>query len=212
MSEDIVITFETLFDILRKEKSSNELQKLDANFFRDVLDYFRDKKSLMNTANPSSMFSFEEQQRTQQQLQNAQRLLRDIYEWREKKIMLMARDSSRSKNLLVNRGAMLDDEKRLFDDILLTLNRYRNDVLYRLISAKSDDFQEPKDLKKESSNIGLSESKKHEMVKIRLREDVSEFIGPNMETLGPYNAGDVVELPNIIAGILVNRSQAEKID
>src|SRR3989338_1476783 len=104
MGEERVITYETLYDILRKEKSSNELQDLDESFLQDVFEYLRDKKSLVTNQPSESMFSLEEQRRTQQQLENAQRLLRDIYEWRGKKNLLLARDASRSRALIVNKA------------------------------------------------------------------------------------------------------------
>ena len=38
---DNIITYETLYDILRKEKYNQELQKLDNDFFERVLKYLK---------------------------------------------------------------------------------------------------------------------------------------------------------------------------
>ena len=43
---DIKITLETLYDILRNEKKKEDLQKLEASFFIDVVGYLREKKAL----------------------------------------------------------------------------------------------------------------------------------------------------------------------
>ena len=206
--ETAVITFEALYDILRREKSSNELQQLDQNFFRDVVAYLRDKQALAAPDPSGNVFSFEEQRRTQQQLENAQRILRDIYEWREKKIMLLARDSSRTKGLVVNKAAMLAQEQALFSDLLSLLSTYRSSVLYKLLAAHDPEQTAPKDLKNDSrtTHSGVHPQK----VKVRVVGEVSEFMGPNMQTLGPYAVGELVELPEIVATILVNRKQAER--
>jgi len=44
--EEIVVTHETLFELFRREKSRDELQKLSATFFSDVASYIKSKKEL----------------------------------------------------------------------------------------------------------------------------------------------------------------------
>jgi len=46
--ENIKITLETLYDILRNEKKKEDLQKLEPSFFADVISYLREKKSLLD--------------------------------------------------------------------------------------------------------------------------------------------------------------------
>ncbi len=209
IKEQNVITYEMLYDLLRREKSSNELQQLDQHFFRDVVVYLRDKKSLLADAS-GSVFSFEEQRRTQQQVENAQRIIRDIYEWREKKIMLLARDSSRSQGLVVNKAVMLAQEQALFSELLDLLSKYRSTVLLQLLSAQFDEEGQPKGLKNEALPSSLVN--KSSTVKVRVIGPVSEFMGPSLQTLGPYTVGELVDLPEIVASILVNRKQAERLE
>jgi DNA replication initiation complex subunit (GINS family) len=40
---DVKITYETLFDLLRREKNRNELQQLDPSFYLDVVSYLKEK-------------------------------------------------------------------------------------------------------------------------------------------------------------------------
>jgi len=42
---EAIITFETIYEILRIEKSRNELQKLDNDFFKRVIHYIEEKTS-----------------------------------------------------------------------------------------------------------------------------------------------------------------------
>ena len=53
MSEGI-ITYDALYEILRKEKYVAELQKIDKNFFQDVIRYLRDKQSLLDSQRTKS--------------------------------------------------------------------------------------------------------------------------------------------------------------
>ena len=41
---DVIITYETLYELLMREKSRAEIQKLDNDFFNDVIKYIKDKK------------------------------------------------------------------------------------------------------------------------------------------------------------------------
>ena len=43
-TKEVVLTYETLYEILRKEKSREELQQLDEHFLADALNYFREKQ------------------------------------------------------------------------------------------------------------------------------------------------------------------------
>ncbi len=47
--------------------------------------------------------------------------------------------------------------------------------------------------------------------KVKFLSDMPRFYGPVKEVLGPYTEGQIVELPTIIANILIQKSRAEKI-
>ena len=47
--EDIRITLETLYDILRNEKKREDLQKLEDTFFIDVVNYLQEKNKLLDS-------------------------------------------------------------------------------------------------------------------------------------------------------------------
>ena len=64
MEKEVVITYETLFEILRREKTREELQKLPDNFHNDVGKYLSDKKqTMLSIAN--DQFSEIEQEKAQ---------------------------------------------------------------------------------------------------------------------------------------------------
>jgi len=219
-SEDIIITYETLYDILMNEKKSNEIQKLDNNFLEDVLNYFKEKSKLIQI-NPDSIFGAEEQKKALQQLDNAKRLLKEIYAWREKKILLLSRDASRTNDHLINKSVLLIHEKVMFEEFLKLLKRNRENILDNLMLLKEpvladsssfsspmiDSFRNepPKDLKSETPEI------RYNLIKVRFKQQVSQFVGPEMENFGPFEPGDEAELPEIVANIIVNKGQGERL-
>ena len=47
---DKIITYETVYETLRKEKFKNDLQQLEETFFNDVVKYLEErKKSLLSS-------------------------------------------------------------------------------------------------------------------------------------------------------------------
>ena len=43
-AKEVNITYEVLFEILRREKDTADLQKLEPGFFNDFVEYLEDKK------------------------------------------------------------------------------------------------------------------------------------------------------------------------
>ena len=57
---DVIITYETVYETLRREKFRNELQLLDVEFFDNVLSYLNEKSVILDSQkNRDSIFSSE---------------------------------------------------------------------------------------------------------------------------------------------------------
>src|SRR3989344_6619666 len=137
MSEEIVITYDTLYNILRKEKNSLEIQQLEHKFFEDVISYLKEKEALLESKkNDHGLFGFEEKKKISTQIENIQRILREIYDYREKKIIMLASDVSKTNGMVTNKDTLLSEEKEMYDSILSTLNKYRNGILYNILRHK----------------------------------------------------------------------------
>jgi len=110
---DIQITYETLFDLLRKERSLEELQSLDSAFWNHVITYVTDRKAFFERTN--SM----EQEKANIQLKNIRRILKELYERREQKIVRLALNVIKTDNTsFVDRRGMLPLEKEFFKEQL----------------------------------------------------------------------------------------------
>ena len=131
--KDVVVTYETLFELLRLEKSREELQKLEDSFFDDVRSYLMDKRNAFESQESQSiLFAADEKEKTRLELENIKKILKDLYDRREKKIVNIALNKARTGVTVVNTANMLPSEKLLFDSINTTLLEFRKNILFRL--------------------------------------------------------------------------------
>ena len=203
-----IITYEALYEILRKEKYEKELQKLDPSFFQSVIKYLDEKEAILTSQkNKESMF-MSEVEKTQKQLENIKKIIREIYEKRENKIVQYALISSRfNENQMPN---MLSEELQFYNQLKSTLNKYRTNILENLLAKK---FPEIKDevVKKNPENIQLKEIIKSIRL-LRILEPIPQFIGDDLILYGPFEGEDMASLPGNIADLLINKKKAEEIN
>ena len=126
----ITLTYETIFDLVVREKGRDELQPLHANFFTDLVNYLNEKRSMLD------MLTVEEKEKAARQLQNINRLIKELYERREKKIISYALARSRAGADIVDTSALLAEEKSLFDGMVRQMDQFRDEVLNNLLIAK----------------------------------------------------------------------------
>ena len=62
MAEDVSLTYEKLFDLTRKEKGNEELQKLEQSFFEDLISYVNDKRDILSREKRNTVFSKSEKE------------------------------------------------------------------------------------------------------------------------------------------------------
>jgi DNA replication initiation complex subunit (GINS family) len=128
--------------------------------------------------------------KTKKQLENAVTLFKELLLRRKKKILnlvLIASETGISKQDFEN---MLNFEKNLFDELMKSLeesDKYINDLLN-----------------------GTSSDPKNKL--ILFKDNVGEFIGLEGEKMGPYEKGQIANLPKEIAKILIEDNKAEEIE
>ena len=199
-----------MFDIIKREKDRTELQKLDNTFFNDVVNYIKEKKKI--TSN-ESLFSSDEKKKVQIQIKNIRRLLKDLYDKREKKIINMALDKSRTKSDVIDISALLIEEKILFEYLVTLFNKFRAGILYNLLNvsipAIEKDIENVKE-KEVDGKIVKDEIKKDTKL-VRFVNAVPKFVGKELEEYGPFEEDDIANLPNEIADVLINKDRVEEI-
>lgn len=134
---EINITLETLYDILRNEKKREDLQELNDSFFLDVVNYLKEKKMLFeNKKDEDDLFAAGERDKLEHELKSIKRILKENYEKREKKIIDIALNKSRTRSDIIDTGAMLKEEKDFYEQLIKLLNGYRNGILMSLFKGE----------------------------------------------------------------------------
>ncbi|MBT3814253.1 DNA replication complex GINS family protein [Candidatus Woesearchaeota archaeon] len=135
--EDIKITLETLYDILRNEKKKEELQTLEETFFADVVSYLKEKKMFLDLKkDDDDPFASGEKDKLEYEIRSIKRILKEIYEKREKKILDIALNKSRTGSEIIDAGSMLKEEKDFYKKVLDILDLHRKGIILNLFQGK----------------------------------------------------------------------------
>ena len=201
---DVVITYESLYEMLRLEKCRKELQKIDQNYYENVTNYLKEKRDILKSQeSKDSVFASKSISKTRKQIENVQKILKELYERRESKIIQMALFSSRMNSDVGNRGIFLKQEEFFFDQLVQIFNQYRMDVLDSLIRGNFL-LSEPKSIKKE-------EDVQKDIQKVKFLDVVPKFIGEDLNIYGPYEMEQEVDLPIKMVDLLVKIGKVKKI-
>ncbi len=209
-AKDINITYETLFEMLRIEKNRDDLQELQPSFFEDVLAYLREKQQILDESKvKEDLFSTTEREKVATEMANIRRILREIYERREKKIINMALNKSRTRSNIIDTSKLLKEESRLFDKVVDTLDKFRGGILLNMLDFRQP-FIEEKEEKQEEQQQEKKDAGKKTTMLIRFLHPVPKFLGKELETYGPFEEEDMATLPAEIADVLIGKGRAEE--
>jgi len=187
MDNEINITYETLFDLLRREKGREELQALDKNFNAQVVKYLQEKMQLL-----TNEFSEEEKSQAAIQINNIKKILKELYDRREKKILNMAIHNSREPSSLIDTSVMLQNESALYDKTSEVFTKFRENILTNMMDAK------PIETPKVDTHVETHEVNPTTKM-LRFIHAVPKFLGRELEIFGPFEKEDIATLPTDIA-------------
>ncbi|MBU3942222.1 MAG: hypothetical protein KKF74_04895 [Nanoarchaeota archaeon] len=226
--KEINITYETLFDLLRREKNRAELQKLSDTFFEDVDIYIKEKHAILKDQQMKiGMSAIAEKEKTSKQIENINNMLKGLLERRQQKIIDMAIVKSRTLSDTTDYSALLKEEQEMFNELVELLNRSKKKLLLHLITKP--EFIEPKYEENESKELETTEEagsiSKTEETKPKIKEaeetektrlirfiySVPKFLGHHLDVYGPFEEDDTANLPEEIADILIKKGRAEEI-
>jgi DNA replication initiation complex subunit (GINS family) len=208
---DISITYDLLFDILKIEKSREDLQKLDEKFYKNVVEYLSTKESIITNSNTP----IRERELTRIQLGNVKKLLLELYDRREKKIINLAIYKIKTGAGIINTESLLEEERNLFEMLCMQLSRYRDDIVNNVIEGKMPVANIPStselpDIKTTANIVEETEDTSDGIKSVRFIKSVPKFLGPELEIYGPFEENDIASLPTRIANILVKKDRAEE--
>lgn len=213
-----VLTFGELRKKQKEEDREEELLDLDDKFLMRVSTYLDQKKDMDGES---------------REYRNAKRVLDKIVSLREEKIVKKARLAVKT-DLKASKLDLLPEEQELFRDVKQVFKNHRNRVEDSVENQGRVDVRDNREEKEEieetadkgeeddstteteeenTEDSGENQSKVEDGYKlVKIKSDVPEFMGTDLEAYGPFDEGEEVEIPEDNAEILVNRGNAELVE
>lgn len=187
------LSYDEIRRIYRLEKNKADLAELDEDFYNSLNEFIKQekKKYLESLSNLSGEKA--------EDFTNLKRLVEEIYDLREKKILNRALLASRTNESSVD--AMASQEKKLFQSLADLLSRQR--------MLLSELFENHVEKKIEADKTGLSELDLNTL-SIRILKDIPSFVSSDLKEYGPFNEGQTASLPYKIARLFIERKLAEQ--
>jgi DNA replication factor GINS len=177
------VTYELIRKIHRLEKKSNELTKLSDSFIEELKKYIDEEKSNIKDTN-----IFDDTQI--RKMYNIKNMVEEIFSIRQKKIINKAilkykTGEDKISNLIL-------PEQKMYDKILNNIKDYFNIIEEVFVDKKT--------------------KKKHSLLKVKVSQDFPKFIGTDMNEYGPFKEGEIVELPESTAKLIINKNIGEIVE
>ena len=169
------ITFELIRKIQREEQRSPNLTKLPDSFYMNVNSYLQQKRKIADS---------KEDRKIALEVKSIERLIEDIFNRRERKILNQALITARTDIPPENLTA---SENGFFELLTNSIKERRKADLDQILTEK-----------------------KEEATMIVFKEDVPEFVGADLKKYGPFKKGDIAKLPKENIKVLLKRKIAEK--
>jgi DNA replication initiation complex subunit (GINS family) len=187
-TKEAVLTYETLYEVLRKEKSRDE------------------------TLSKNDIFSQSERDKLHIQLANVRKILRDIYDIRERKIINMAVNTSRTKTHIVDTAHLLPQEQSLFKSLNEVLGQHRSGIIQKILELREIEIM-PLVLPLPETNVqettpAETPADESPTKHVKFLDTIEQLVGEELEMYGPYAANDEAELPRALAEILISQGKA----
>jgi DNA replication initiation complex subunit (GINS family) len=162
------ITFEFIRKIQREEQREPKLTKIPEDFYQKAKAYLEEKRKLSEK---------KKDKLTSIEVRNVERLLEDIYNRRETKLINHAIITVRTG---VPPQNLMEEEKNFFEGIVNILKSQRERVLNKLLKkTKEEDFET-----------------------VEFTDDVEEFVGVDLKSYGPFKKGEKARIPKENAQLL----------
>lgn len=182
-----MVTYNDLYEALRKERYSDELQPLKSSFVSEASEYFTEKRKFSNKDDDifSDVFL-----KSKKKLENAMALFRELLLRRRRKILnlaFVASETGISKRDFEN---LLLFEKELFEEIVKSFERADKNLSDAMVCKSA------------VSSFKL----------VRFTGEVEEFLDLEGETRGPFKEGEVANLTSEIVEILIRDKKVEVLE
>ncbi len=184
-----MLTYQDLFEIVRKEKYSEMLQQLPKNFHLEFVDYLQSKKE----ASPSETDLFMDSTlKAKKQLENSLALFKELILRRKRKLLNLVFVAAETGLLKRDFENMLPFEQALFE---------------KLVKAFEEGERELTQLLQGKRELPLNKNSL-----ILFTQNIEQFVDMSGRPVGPFNAGQLANLEKDVSQILVSSGKANYVD
>jgi len=184
-----MLDYNELYEFIRKEKYSEQLQVLPKDFVKQFSLYLKNKKEKISQ--DFDMLS-EEAIKDKKNFENSISIFKELMLRRKKKILGLVFMASETGIMKRDYSNLLDFEQNIFDNLVKVMNE--GDMkLNELLNGGTK-----------------KENEKNKM--IIMKEKIEEFVDLNGDNIGPFEKGQLANLDKEVAEILVSGGKATFVD
>jgi DNA replication initiation complex subunit (GINS family) len=207
-------TYEDIYELLRAEKFATDLEDIPKNDLARIKSYLKSKEELLKKQeDATSILSSQKKIRIQQEIDNAIRALKDLYEIREKKIINRAIYGARTGSQFKDTTNMLANEINLYEQLLTVLHNQK-EIFFKMIDkatpTKAPEATQKDEMEDHPENISNKPKNKIVFVDITCIQDCPEMFGEDLEKYGPFKPGEECKLPEQLCTILETQGKVKR--
>lgn len=185
----IMLNYNELYELLRKEKYSEQLQQLPKDFSKQVAVYLAEQREEGNRAGGSFIDSLD---KSKKQFENSVAIFKELMRIRKKKLLNLVFVATETGLMKRDSENMLDFERDLFEQFIKSFEA--NDKLVSDVLSGTH--------AKEKDNNRM----------VMFLQDVGSFVDMSGKSLGPFTKGELSNLDGEVANILVSGGKASFVD
>ncbi|MBD3312236.1 hypothetical protein GF352_02150 [archaeon] len=186
-----VLTYDELRMVEREERDNNKLTELDDEFLNRYKAYIADKQRVLDKSD-DNIIAKKVKERTKQELFNARKSFKNIFEYRARKVFDQVMVDLRMGVSPEFKG-LLSSEQEVYSSVRKLLKKHFN----QLVKAK---------LKKDDASPEI----KDDNLLVRFVKDFPEFAWKDL-TLGPFKSEDVANLPREAVKLLLQKEVVKEV-
>jgi len=198
------ISYKSLRRIQQIEKNQPMLSKIPPGFYEGVLDFVIDLEERLEKESSNQKKIILENE-----IENIKKITDNIYEHREKKIVLSAISRVRGGN--PDTSNMISSEKKLFDSLVSFLLKNREETFKKAGETQKVEKKETEPELKKEEPAEETENKDNNNPVVKVNETLPEFIGTD-EKKYYLKRDDVLSLPKDMKDILSQRGVVEELE
>ena len=201
--EEEEINYRTLRKIQQLEKNTPVLTDFPANFYKNLSEFLKSLNNRLEKEESNQKLTL-----LKDEITNISKIAINIYELREKKILLAAVSKARGGNPDLKN--MVDEEKNLYESVLKSMEHSRKKILEN--KTEIDETRiEIKNEKESTEKEETDEEYENKNPITRVTQNIPEFIGTDKKR---YNLrkDDILTLPEDMAEMLFKRGAVERIE